>query len=600
MKSDDSLLRYYNDELAYLRGMGREFARQYPMVANRLELQDGHPADPHIERLIESFAFLTGRIQHELDAEFPEITTSLLGILYPHLVQPIPPLAVARFEIDARRGKFTTGHVIAKHTPLFAYGSGAVACRFRTCSEVTVWPVEVTEAILEPPATFDFLSGDPRVAGALRVRIAVTAGSLGDLELDRLRLFLNPRGGPAYMLYELLFASRLGICILPENCVTPVRLPPGALSPAGFERDEDILPSPGHAHPGHRLIQEYLHFPEKFLFIDVSHLRGHRSRNYFDLLFLLDRVPREWMNFGAGAFVAGCTPVANLFPRTTEPVRLDHRRLSYRLVADARRERTTEIHSIEKISGSTNPVDETRRYEPFYSFRHTANGDGPKAFWHARRVFTGREDLPGMDIWLSFLDLDFKPAEPPAEVVFAHALCTNRWLATEVPPGARLQMEEVGPVIVSCLGRPTPPIYPPLGGPTVWRLISNLSLNHLSLENGGHGLRCLQEVLRLYCFNDQPSLVQQIQGIRELGSRPVLVRTGAEAWRGFRNGTEVTLTFDESLYAGGSAFLFATVLRHFLGLYSAVNSFTQLVARRVNHEEDWKRWPPLAGYQPVL
>src|SRR3954468_19130790 len=75
MRFDDSLLRYYNDELAYLREMGREFARQYPMVANRLELQDGHPADPHVERLIESFAFLTGRIQRELDAEFPEITT---------------------------------------------------------------------------------------------------------------------------------------------------------------------------------------------------------------------------------------------------------------------------------------------------------------------------------------------------------------------------------------------------------------------------------------------------------------------------------------------------------------------------------------------
>jgi type VI secretion system protein ImpG len=125
-------------------------------------------------------------------------------------------------------------------------------------------------------------------------------------------------------------------------------------------------------------------------------------------------------------------------------------------------------------------------------------------------------------------------------------------------------------------------------------------LNHLSLEGGGEGLRSLQEILRVYCFNDQPSLLQQIQGIRELSSRPVLVRTGADAWRGFRSGTEVALTFDEAVYAGGGAFLFATVLRNFLGLYCAANSFTQLVARRVNREGDWKRWPPLAGYQSVL
>jgi type VI secretion system protein ImpG len=54
------------------------------------------------------------------------------------------------------------------------------------------------------------------------------------------------------------------------------------------------------------------------------------------------------------------------------------------------------------------------------------------------------------------------------------------------------------------------------------------------------------------------------------------------------------------LYAGGSAFLLATVLRHFLALYASVNSFTQLVARRVNREDEWKRWPPLAGHQALL
>ena len=599
MKPDD-LLRYYSAELSYLRDMGREFALQYPMVASRLELQDGHPADPHVERLIESFAFLTGRIQHELDAEFPEITSSLLGVLYPHLVQPIPPLAVARFQIDARRGKFTTGHLVPKHTSLFAYGSGGATCRFRTCYPVTVWPVEIVEAAIEPCAKFDFLSSDPRVAGALRLRIAATAGSLADLELDGLRLFLDPRAGPAYILYELLFSALLGVCILPENSAVPVRLPETAVSPAGFDRDEDIVPYPAHAHPGYRLLQEYLHFPEKFLFIDIRHLSGHKSQSAFDVIFLLNRVPRERLTVHPECFVPGCTPVANLFPRTSEPVRLDQRRLSYRLVPDIRRERTTEIHSIGKVTGSTNPQDDTRRFEPFYSFRHSGNGSGPNVFWHGRRVWTGRDDLPGTDTYLSFLDLDFNPADPPAEMVFAHTLCTNRWLATEVPPGAKLQMEDVGPVTAQCLGRPTPPVYPPMGGPAVWHLVSNLSLNHLSLETGQNGLDALREILRVYCFGDQPYLLQQIQGIRALASRPTMLRIGDEAWRGFCRGTEVTLTFDESLYAGGSAFLLATVLRHFLALYASVNSFTQLVARRVNREDEWKRWPPLAGHQPLL
>ncbi|MFL6446765.1 MAG: type VI secretion system baseplate subunit TssF [Bryobacteraceae bacterium] len=600
MKYDEDMLRYYTDELAYLRRMGREFAQQHPMVAERLELQDGHPADPHVERLVESFAFLTARIQHELDARFPEISTSLLTVLYPHLVQPVPPLATARFRIDARRGKFTTGHTVPKNTTLFAYGSSGAACRFRTCYPVTVWPVYIQEAALEPPARFDFLSSNLRVAGVLRIRIGAIVGELSELTMDSLRFYLNPRSGPAFGLYELLFSALEGICILPEGSEVPIRLPSESLSAVGFARDDDLLPHPPNAHAAYRLIQEYFHFPDKFLLFDVNHLAGHKSNRHFDLLFLLNRVPRSRLSVHADAVELGCTPVANLFPRTTEPIRLDQRQLYYRLTPDMRREKTTEIHSVLKISGSTNPLEETRAYSPFYSHRHAESGTPAGPFWHARRVLTGREELPGTEIYLSFLDLAFKPTDPPEEVVFAHTLCTNRWLAVEVPPGALLQMEQVGPVTCTCLVRPTPPVYPPLGGPAVWRLISNLSLSHVSLQKGSEGLAALQEILRVYCFGDQPSMLQQIQGIRELSTRETTLRIGRDAWRGFCPGTEITLTFDESLYAGGSAFLFATVLRHFLALYTSVNSFTQLVARRVNREEDWKRWPPLAGFQPLI
>lgn len=599
MKLDDGLLRYYTEELTYLRSMGREFARNYPKVADRLDLQDGHPADPHVERLIESFALLTGRIRHEMDAEFPQITSSLLGILYPQLTQPIPPTAIARFGIDAQRGKFTTGHLVPKHTSLFAYGSQGVTCRFRTCYPVTMWPVAILETAVEPPAKYDFLASDPTVASVLRLRIGASAGSLADLELNTLRFYLDRHAGPAYILYELLFSALTGIMLVPEGSGKPVSLATSALSPVGFADDDDIIPYPSHAHPGYRLIQEYFQFPEKFLFIDLNGLGRHSSNKVFDVLFLLKSAPRQRLHLSNETFALGCVPIANLFPRTTEPVRLDQRQLYYRVVPDIRREHTTEIHSIVSVSGSMNPLEETRQYQPFYSFRHPGKNRTSQTYWQSRRMPTGREDLPGTDVYLSFLDLDFQPSEPPSEVIFAHALCTNRWLATQIPPGAKLQMEDVGPVTVTCLNRPTPPVYPPLGGPTVWQLISNLSLNYLSLT-GAEGRDGFREMLRLYCFGDQPSHYQQIQGIRDMATRGTTLRIGKDAWRGFCAGTEVTLTFDESLYVGGGAFLFATVLRHFLAMYASIESFTQLVARRVNREEEWMRWPPLAGRGSVL
>jgi type VI secretion system protein ImpG len=591
------LLHYYEQELAYLRTRGREFAISYPKIADRLELQDGYPADPHVERLIESFALLTGRIQHQMEAEFPEISTALLGVLYPHLVQPVPPLAVAQFQIDARRGKFTTGHLIPKKTPLFTYGSRGVTCRFRTCYPVTAWPVRVAEAAFEPAAKYDFAGSNARVASVLRLRIEPLAGSLADLEMDSLRFYLDSRAGPAHLIYELLFCAVKEILIMPEGGRQPTPIALTSLTPVGFAEGDNVIPLAPQGHPGYRLLQEYFQFPEKYLFFDLRGLRRHQSEKGFDILFLLTRTPGERVALSRETFALGCTPVANLFPRTTEPLRLDQRRLYYRLVADARREHTTEIHSIESVSSSIDPLDESRRYHPFYSFRHFGNGHAPETFWYSRREATGREDLPGTDLFVSFLDLDFRPAQPSNEVAFAHTLCTNRTLAVQIPPGHPLQMEDVGPVTVACLTRPTAAVYPPLGGPAVWQLISTLSLNHLSLASGTEGRAALCEILRLYCFIDQPSRRQQIQGVRAMSSKGVTMRVGNEAWRGFCRGTEVTLTFDEDCYAGGGAFLFATVLRHFLALHASANSFTQLVARRVDREEEWMRWPPLAGSQ---
>src|SRR4051794_40628049 len=102
--SHEELLKYYKSELTYLRRMGGVFAERYPKVAKRLELGRDECADPHVERLIEAFAFLTGRLQHEIDSEFPDITSALLNILYPQLTSPIPSMAIAQFNLAQDQG----------------------------------------------------------------------------------------------------------------------------------------------------------------------------------------------------------------------------------------------------------------------------------------------------------------------------------------------------------------------------------------------------------------------------------------------------------------------------------------------------------------
>jgi type VI secretion system protein ImpG len=338
-------------------------------------------------------------------------------------------------------------------------------------------------------------------------------------------------------------------------------------------------------------LSEYFSFPSKFHFFDLD-LGDPKTRlcgRDVSLLFMLDHVPADNLPLGSENFALGCTPIINLFTKTTEPIRLDHRSLEYRLVPDKRRERTTEIHSVLSVS-STSPGDGLPRdFQPFYSYNHAMDSDDHKAFWHARRRSSLNRDIAGSELYLSFHDLDFKPTDPPVKTVYARTLCTNRELATQLQAGTNLQTEEPSPQFgISCLTKPTQPVQPPLRGETLWRLISHLSLNHLSLSEGGRDARdALREILKLYASSDQPSTRQQIAGLVEMETRQVVRRIGNDAWRGFCRGTQVTIEFDEDNYVGSSVFLMGAVLSRFLALYASVNSFTQLRIRRRARREVW-------------
>ena len=337
------------------------------------------------------------------------------------------------------------------------------------------------------------------------------------------------------------------------------------------------------------------------MFFDLDNLDRNASDKAFDILFMFDATPRERLAVDHETFRLGCTPVINLFRKTTEPIRIDQRKIEYPLVPDYRRERTTEIHSIQTVSLSSNPDEKTRVVQPFFSFNHQAEMEAPTAFWYTTREIAVRKDMSGTEMSMRLVDLDFRPAEPPAQTLFAHTLCTNRRLAEQVPIGALLQIEEAAPASeIICLTKPTPQMDPPLAGSTLWRLISHLSLNFLSLSNDGEGLKALREILRLYSYLDNASIAQQVSGIRELNTRSVVRRIGTDAWRGFCRGVEIQLLFDEELYVGSSAFLFGAVLNRFFALYSSVNSFTQLVIRSKQRDGIWKKWPSIIGEQIVL
>ena len=598
----EELLPHYLAELAYLREAGGAFARRYPQVAGRLALDASGSADPHVDRLIESFAFLTARLQRLHESQSPEIARSLLEIVQPGLVAPVPSMAVASFAPDPRQARSLSGLTVPAGATLFAHGDNGALVRMRTGLPVALWPVGVEAADLVPAIALEATADASDVAAVLRLRLVCLGNrQFAEFRPPMLRLFLHGSRATASGLHELLTHRLRSLMVADPQTGRALRtLPAAAVRPVGLEPDEALLPQPDHAHDGYRLLQEYFAFPEKFLFVDLHGLAdgaGLGLGRVVDLLFLLEAPPAAEVTVSAGCFRLGCTPVVNLFSRTSEPIRLDFTRLEHRLEPDARDARACEIHSIEEVT-AVSAGNASRRVRPYFSVTHEDLDRPGTAFWTARREPTTIPDGRGTDVLLTFVDQALTPARPPAEALFANLLCTNRGLAEQIPAGAHLDAEIDAPVAaVVCVTRPTPQQPPVMGGQHLWHLVSHLSLNHLSLA-GAKGLDALKEILRLYGGMHGDDAGAQIAGLTQLDARRAVRRVGVDAWRGFCHGFEITLQVDDDRFVGASPWLLGAVLSRFLALHAAANSFTQLVL--ISRRRGRTTWPPQAGAAHVL
>jgi type VI secretion system protein ImpG len=615
----ESIYRYYERELLFIRQFAQEFAKQYPGAAGRLLLEPNRSVDPHVERLIEAFALLTGRVHHKLDDEFPELTDAFLNILYPHYLTPIPSFAIIQFVADPARTPMKSGFVVPRGNKLRTRPVNDLPCKYRTVYPVTLWPVSVAQARLQtPPFPGNYRPPEGTVA-ALRLVLESQAGSkLGELALDTLRFHLVGENQLVANLYEVLFNNTLRIALrCPEEPTRPPVFldPQRAVRPVGFEADEGLLPYPARSFAGYRLLTEFFSYPAKFLFFDLvglSRLIKGSGGKSIEVLFFLSRTNQILeQGIDATTFRLGCTPVVNLFEQVAEPIALNQSRFEYRVIPDVAHPVGMEVYSIEEVSSTDPSAGVTTTYEPFYSFKHDAGRAEKRAFWYATRRPATREGDRGTEVYLNLVDLDFDPRLPATSTLLVRATCTNRDLARHLQrAGDQLyfELEAVAPLAgIRCVRTPTLPLRPPRRRGAYWRLVSHLSLNHLSITDPREGKAALQELLRLYDFSDPESGQQLsdinkllIEGITNVSSRRVLGRTGSGPASGFCRGVEVTVELDEEKYIGTGVFLFASVLERFLGLYTSLNSFTQLVVRTRQGEGVLKKWSPRAGEQVLV
>ena len=608
----EELLPYYERELGFLRRYSREFSERYPKIAGRLLMGGEVCEDPHIERMIQSFALLNSRISKRLDDDYPEFTEALFEVLYPHYLRPFPSCSIARMDYGAAAAQLTTASAIPRGTELDTRPVKGVACTFRTAYPVVVAPIALSHAafaaIIDAP---EAVMLPPQVSSSVSITIETTAPqvTLGQLGVPALRVFIDGEPSFCAALRDALFMRTVKAWVEPEQSGRWTPLGAIPVTPAGFDEDEALIPFSARSHPAYRLLTEYFCFPEKFNFIDldlaaiVAALPAGCKRFTLHLgmsgLRTDSNTARMLATMSTNNLLLGCSPVVNLFRQRGEPIRVTHTTASYPVLADARRAYAFEVQSIDsvKLVRQTPQGESVIEFRPFYSLRHGETPEKHGHYWVMRRDEVIAQKSPGYETEISIVDIDFDPAAIETDTLSLELTCTNRDLPASLTYGMRggdLFLEGGSSVrSITFLRRPTESHRFERGRGAHWRLISQLSLNHLSLA--GSGVDAFQEMLTLYDLPRSPTSQRQIRGICAIASKAANHWLPGNPFACLVRGVEVSLTIDEEAFVGSGIHAFTHIVERFLGLYVHANSFTQLVVVSRKSGEELLRCTPRSG-----
>ena len=597
----DQLIEYYQKELTYLRHLGAEFSEIHDDIAGKLKLDKNECNDPHTERIIEAFAFLSARIHKKIDDHFPEIIESLFDIIYPEYNRPLPSMAVVELNPGDNITKLeNTGYLIDRDVKLFSKTmDNEPACNFKTCYPVQLYPVQLHKISHkkdgnEESISIEIVSKKPKT-------------SFQAMDMNSLRFFIAGTSHSVFKIYEALFHNNGIRCEILTETEKKIELKEKLnFSPVGFDNNESLLADQTkRTFPGYRLLYELFAYPEKFLFFDIKGF--HQLKKYtkakdrliihIDLKQALDKT----ITISNDTFRLNATPIINLYEKKDVRLRLNPYQTEFHIVPDSKNRMTTEIFSLDKVQTSEpTPRKKQIVYCSYYSTDHKMTSDDSKktVFYQTKRKASPHFEDNGTELFISFRNPKDKKVLPKQDLLLLNVTCTNRDAPKDLHFHSSskndFRIEKPFVETVKCILKPTRTRRPFKDGGLQWRLLSHLSLNYLSLLD----VDTLKEILRLYNFDHSKASQQQIEGITKVSYEHVTRRINN---RSFCRGIQVMIEFNEQQYVGKkSMILFASIIERFLGQYVSINSFSQLVAISAQTSENIYEWPPRSGDMIII
>ena len=608
--------KYFEREYNFLQTEGDEFSKKHPTLGSKLRLSERERKDPFVERLFEGFAFLAGRIHERLDDEFPEIAGGILEILFPHLLKAFPSCAVLQAKI--KTGALTEPIYIKRgseiQTPTGKYkikykvqsGSGDNS-RITEKEEPTDFIFRTTQDLVLRPIKLDQVKIIDSAYGnsSLLLRLHLERNvDYNALRMNRFGVYLHGSSSVKHNLHLFLTKYVKSASIreyindkTPFINLTKLKIEIPELTRELHEDEElALLPYSQQTFTGFRLLQEYFSFPEKFFFIDLIGLDEFKSTGESSIIEIkidFDRkLTREYYP-DQNNILINCTPIINLFSRSTEEVVVTQRLPEYYIVPDLYRRKSREIYSVDKINGIGEDRTEQYVYIPITS--HDILDTSHPEYNYKRFYSIFRRPLQS-DMTETYIRL-FGPSMEienfPKEILSIHASLSNGFLPAaylevgsinqplDFPPGIEAANITIPGEVLEC---PEKQNY-------LWTLIEHLSFSFNTLADTD----TLKSVLNLYNWQKKHnhSNKKRIEGIKNV-NQPKLVSKVID--QGVIRGIEFNIEVDPKEFENGDGEinLFGMVLNAFLSQYVTLNSFVFLKISETGTEKVYT-WKPLTG-----
>ncbi|MDR2612993.1 MAG: type VI secretion system baseplate subunit TssF [Deltaproteobacteria bacterium] len=606
------ILDYYQEELAALRELAAEFSRDFPALAPMLGSRGD---DPDVERLLEGVAFLSGLVRERLEEGFPDLVQSLLRLLFPEALEPVPSRTVMLF--TPVQGFTETIHV-PRGTLLGSVPVDGAQALYSTTAPLTVLPASVTRAGVEEGSSGGTLlritlSGSAPLSMWLPDRLTLYFAGEYPEASERRRLVLEGKG-------RVLVGARGAERPLPRGSVNPGGLLGPEEGPAGRRAGPGMnslglpgrpLRQPAAAPPltargqgagapapprrqGFRLVQDYFAMPQRFLYAEITGLRDAASpgSKEISLALPLPGLKDSSPGFRAEHFLVNTVPAENVFPHPAIPILIDHRHIEYLVRPQDFEAGRISIFRVEGAS-AVSKAGKIRQYLPF---ERVSEQSGDTGIYTIHRKGSPISGLPE-----HFLRVIYKPGEKlNPETLSLNLLCHNQGITGLLRTGEIRLPTDSSPAMAGFTNI-TPPTRhcPPVStNHELWRMLSHLHVNLLD----GLDSKSFRETLSLYASPNDPDTGRLLANQKRIEAFGDFLAEGEDQFVAGRpiRGTLLEMTADSRGFASeGDLRLCGDVLERFFSFFHYLNTYTRLVVRERSSREVYS-WPPRLGTRRLV